>query len=64
MLRGCKLNCVNVEQTVTLHVMKENEHFNLEEIKKKALEQFFPGKSFYGKDGAYEIAMQCLHPPA
>src|SRR5688500_20405543 len=33
--------------------MKENEQFNLDEIKKKALEQFFSGKSLYGKDGAF-----------
>jgi putative transposase len=33
--------------------MKEKEHFNLEEIKKKALEQFRSGKSLYGKDGAF-----------
>ncbi|MFN7654165.1 MAG: IS256 family transposase [Cyclobacteriaceae bacterium] len=29
------------------------EQFNLEEIKKKALEQFRSGKSLYGKDGAF-----------
>ena len=33
--------------------MKEKEQFNLEEIKKKALEQFCSGKSLYGKDGAF-----------
>lgn len=33
--------------------MKEQEQFNLEEIKKKALEQFRSGKSLYGKDGAF-----------
>jgi putative transposase len=33
--------------------MKEKEQFNLEEIKKKALEQFRSGKSLYGKDGAF-----------
>lgn len=33
--------------------MKEQDHFNLEEIKKKALEQFRSGKSLYGKDGAF-----------
>lgn len=33
--------------------MKEDEQFNLEEIKKKALAQFFSGKSLYGKDGAF-----------
>jgi putative transposase len=32
---------------------KEAEQFNLEEIKKKALEQFRSGKSLYGKDGAF-----------
>jgi len=32
--------------------MKE-EQFNVEEIKKKALEQFRSGKSLYGKDGAF-----------
>src|SRR5882672_1736387 len=32
---------------------KEKEEFNLEEIKKKALEQFRAGKSLYGKDGAF-----------
>lgn len=31
----------------------KNEEFNLEEIKKKALEQFRSGKSLYGKDGAF-----------
>lgn len=29
--------------------MKKNEQFNLEEIKTKTLEQFFSGKSLYGK---------------
>lgn len=33
--------------------MKEKQQFNLEEIKKKALEQFRSGKSLYGKDGAF-----------
>lgn len=33
--------------------MKEKEQFNLEEINKKALEQFRSGKSLYGKDGAF-----------
>ena len=33
--------------------MKEKEQFNLEEIRKKALEQFRSGKSLYGKDGAF-----------
>lgn len=33
--------------------MKEQEQFNLEEIRKKALEQFRSGKSLYGKDGAF-----------
>ncbi|MFN6088810.1 MAG: hypothetical protein ACK47E_08700 [Cyclobacteriaceae bacterium] len=33
--------------------MKEKGQFNLEEIKKKALEQFRSGKSLYGKDGAF-----------
>lgn len=33
--------------------MKEQEQFNLEEIKRKALEQFRSGKSLYGKDGAF-----------
>jgi putative transposase len=33
--------------------MKEHEQFNLNEIKKKALEQFRSGKSLYGKDGAF-----------
>lgn len=33
--------------------MKQEEQFNLEEIKKKALEQFRSGKSLYGKDGAF-----------
>lgn len=33
--------------------MKEKEQFNLDEIKKKALEQFRSGKSLYGKDGAF-----------
>jgi transposase-like protein len=32
---------------------KEAEQFNLEEIKKKALEQFRSGKSLYSKDGAF-----------
>jgi len=32
---------------------KKEEQFNLEEIKKKALEQFRTGKSLYGKDGAF-----------
>jgi len=32
---------------------KKEEHFNLDEIKKKALEQFRSGKSLYGKDGAF-----------
>jgi putative transposase len=32
---------------------KKQEDFNLEEIKKKALEQFRSGKSLYGKDGAF-----------
>lgn len=32
---------------------KEAEQFNLEEIKRKALEQFRSGKSLYGKDGAF-----------
>ena len=32
---------------------KKEEQFNLEEIKKKALEQFRSGKSLYGKDGAF-----------
>jgi transposase-like protein len=32
---------------------KKKEEFNLEEIKKKALEQFRSGKSLYGKDGAF-----------
>jgi putative transposase len=32
---------------------KNKEEFNLEEIKKKALEQFRSGKSLYGKDGAF-----------
>jgi putative transposase len=31
----------------------KEERFNLEEIKKKALEQFRSGKSLYGKDGAF-----------
>ena len=31
----------------------EKEQFNLEEIRKKALEQFRSGKSLYGKDGAF-----------
>lgn len=31
----------------------KREEFNLEEIKKKALEQFRSGKSLYGKDGAF-----------
>ena len=33
--------------------MKKEEQFNLEDIKKKALEQFRSGKSLYGKDGAF-----------
>jgi transposase-like protein len=33
--------------------MKEKEQFDLEEIKKRALEQFRSGKSLYGKDGAF-----------
>mgnify|MGYP002654222547 FL=1 len=33
--------------------MKEKEQFNLEEIRKKALEQFRSGKSLYGKGGAF-----------
>jgi putative transposase len=33
--------------------MKEQEQFDLEEIKKKALEQFRSGKSLYGNDGAF-----------
>jgi transposase-like protein len=33
--------------------MKQEEQFNLEEIKKKTLEQFRSGKSLYGKDGAF-----------
>ena len=33
--------------------MKQAEKFNLEEIRKKALEQFRSGKSLYGKDGAF-----------
>lgn len=33
--------------------MKEKGQFNLEEIKKKALEQFRSGKSLYGKEGAF-----------
>lgn len=33
--------------------MKQEEQFNLEDIKKKALEQFRSGKSLYGKDGAF-----------
>jgi putative transposase len=32
---------------------KKQEDFDLEEIKKKALEQFRSGKSLYGKDGAF-----------
>ena len=32
---------------------KKEEQFNLEEIKKKALEQFRSGKSLYSKDGAF-----------
>lgn len=32
---------------------KKEEQFNLEEIRKKALEQFRSGKSLYGKDGAF-----------
>lgn len=32
---------------------KKEEQFNLEEIKKKFLEQFRSGKSLYGKDGAF-----------
>lgn len=32
---------------------KKEEQFNLEEIKKKALEQFRSGQSLYGKDGAF-----------
>jgi len=32
---------------------KKEEQFNVEEIKKKALEQFRSGKSLYGKDGAF-----------
>ena len=32
---------------------KNKEEFNLEEIKKKALEQFRSGKSLYGKGGAF-----------
>lgn len=32
---------------------KKEEQFNLEEIKRKALEQFRSGKSLYGKDGAF-----------
>jgi len=32
---------------------KQEEQFNLEEIKKKALAQFRSGKSLYGKDGAF-----------
>jgi putative transposase len=32
---------------------KEEQQFNLEEIKKKALEQFRSGKSLYSKDGAF-----------
>lgn len=32
---------------------KEQQQFNLEEIRKKALEQFRSGKSLYGKDGAF-----------
>lgn len=32
---------------------KKEEQFNLEEIKKNALEQFRSGKSLYGKDGAF-----------
>lgn len=33
--------------------MKEQKKFNLEEIKKKALEQFRSGESLYGKNGAF-----------
>jgi transposase-like protein len=33
--------------------MEKKEQFNLEEIRKKALEQFRSGKSLYGKDGAF-----------
>jgi putative transposase len=33
--------------------MKEQEQINLEEIRKKALEQFRSGKPLYGKDGAF-----------
>lgn len=33
--------------------MKEKEQFDLEAIRKKALEQFRSGKSLYGKDGAF-----------
>lgn len=36
---------------------KTEEQFNLEEIKKKALEQFRSGKSLYGKDGAFAPIM-------
>lgn len=32
---------------------KQEERFDLEQIKKKALEQFRSGKSLYGKDGAF-----------
>lgn len=32
---------------------KQEEQFDLEQIKKKALEQFRSGKSLYGKDGAF-----------
>jgi hypothetical protein len=32
---------------------KKQEDFDLEEIKKKTLEQFRSGKSLYGKDGAF-----------
>ena len=47
--------------------MKEKEQFDLEEIKKRALEQFRSGKSLYGKDGAFapmlksflEAALEC-----
>lgn len=35
------------------NMKKEAEQFNLEEIKKKALEQFRSGKSLYSKDGAF-----------
>jgi putative transposase len=32
---------------------KKEEQFNVEEIRKKVLEQFRSGKSLYGKDGAF-----------